>query len=79
MQMTMPGRRRGVFPKTLQSGLQAAVEHRTLDRVAKNVDDVPVAVEPDILECIGEMLRRSSDRENLHSRMIRMHLMELKK
>ena len=51
---TDPTRTWGVFPQTLQSGLAAAVEHRTLDRVAKTVDDVTVAVEPkDILKTIA--------------------------
>lgn len=44
-----PSRAWGVFPKALAEGLEAAVAHRTLDRVAKNVDDVPVAVETDDL------------------------------
>ena len=43
----------GVFPKTLVEALPAAVEKRTLDRVAKNVDDVPVTVdEESILKTI---------------------------
>ena len=40
-----PSKQWGVFPKTLAEGLPAAVEHRTLERVAKNVDDVPVKVD----------------------------------
>lgn len=64
-----PSKAWGVFPKTLQSGLQAAVEHRTLDRVAKNVDDVPVAVEPEtILKTIAadpEAHRKADESENI--------------
>ena len=48
-----PSKQWGVFPKTLADALPAAVEHRTLERVAKNVDDVPVAVdEKSILKTI---------------------------
>ena len=48
---TNPAESWGVFPKTLAEGLPAAVEKRTLERVAKNVDDVAVSVEPaDILK-----------------------------
>ena len=40
-----PSKAWGVFPKTLAEALPAAVEKRTLERVAKNVDDVPVTVD----------------------------------
>ena len=40
-----PAKAWGVFPKTLEDALPAAVEKRTLERVAKSVDDVPVAVD----------------------------------
>ena len=40
-----PSKAWGVFPKTLAEALPAAVEKRTLERVAKNVDDVPVKVD----------------------------------
>ena len=40
-----PSKAWGVFPKTLADALPAAVEKRTLERVTKNVDDVPVAVD----------------------------------
>ena len=44
----------GVFPKTLADALPAVVEHRTLERVAKNVDDVAVAVDAEsILKTIA--------------------------
>ena len=43
-----------VFPKTLADALPAAVEHRTLERVSKNVDDVAVAVDAEsILKTIA--------------------------
>ena len=43
-----------VFPKTLADALPAVVEHRTLERVAKNVDDVAVAVDAEsILKTIA--------------------------
>ena len=40
-----PSKAWGVFPKTLADALPAAVERRTLERVTKNVDDVPVVVD----------------------------------
>ena len=50
---TDPAEAWGVFERTLAEGLPAAVEKRTLERVAKNVDDVAVKVEPgDILKTI---------------------------
>ena len=48
-----PAKAWGVFPKTLAETLPSVVERRTMDRVAKNADDVPVALEPsDILKTI---------------------------
>ena len=49
-----PSRQWGVFPKTLADALPAAVEKRTLERVAKNADDVAVAVDTEsILKTIA--------------------------
>ena len=51
---TNPAESWGVFPKAFAEGLPAAVEKRTLERVAKNVDDVAVSVEPaDILKTMA--------------------------
>ena len=44
-----PSKAWGVFPKTLEDGLPAAVEKRTLERVAKNVDDVKVEVDAEAI------------------------------
>ena len=49
-----PAKQWGIFPKTLAEALPAAVEHRTLERVAKNVDDVKVEVDAEsILKTIA--------------------------
>ena len=49
-----PSKQWNVFPKTFVQGLPAVVEHRTLERVAKNVDDVAVAVDAEsILKTIA--------------------------
>ena len=49
-----PSKQWGVFPKTFAQGLPAVVERRTLERVAKNVDDVAVAVDAEsILKTIA--------------------------
>ena len=54
-----PSKAWDVFPKTFAEGVSAAVEHRTLERVAKHVDDVPVAVDAEsILKTISSVHHR---------------------
>ena len=64
-----PSRQWGVFPKTLAEGLPAAVEKRTLERVAKNADDVTVAVDAEtILKTIASdpaAHRKADDSETI--------------
>ena len=64
-----PSKAWGVFPKTLADALPAAVEKRTLERVTKNVDDVPVAVDGEsILKTIASdpaAHRKAADSEKI--------------
>ena len=64
-----PSKQWGVFPKTLAEGLPTAVEHRTLERVAKNADDVMVAVDTEsILKTIASdpaAHRKAADSEKI--------------
>ena len=64
-----PSKAWDVFPKTFAEGLSAAVEHRTLERVAKTVDDVPVALDTEtILKTISSdpaTHRKASDSETV--------------
>lgn len=64
-----PSKAWDVFPKTFAEGVSAAVEHRTLERVAKHVDDVPVAVDAEsILKTISSdpaAHRKASDSETV--------------
>ena len=59
---TDPAQAWDVFPKTLEENLEPVVERRTLDRVAKNVDDVPVAVDAEAI------LRTMADDPSAHQR-----------
>lgn len=57
----------GVFPGVLKEGIPAAVERRTLERVVREVDDVPVAVAAEtVLKTIASdpaKHRRAADSE----------------
>ena len=70
----------GVFPKTLAEALPAAVEKRTLERVTKNADDVPVALEPaDILKTIQSdpaAHRKASDSERTFRGMFTVQVLD---
>ena len=45
-----PSKQWGVFPRTLADALPAAVERRTLERVAKNADDVAIKVDAESIQ-----------------------------
>ena len=76
-----PSKAWGVFPKTLADALPAAVERRTLERVTKNVDDVPVKVDAEsisreITRGDPEAHRKAADSEAVFVRFFRAAVLD---